>query len=88
MDTTSNIAYASLSYLLGRKTFTMKTIAAIFALSCLALCLVNSEKIERWGLTRGTILAEIPIVANRVQSQYQIRSFSFPEVSNLILENM
>lgn len=57
----------------------MKTIVVLLIVSCMAFV---SSKEENFGLTYGRILGRHSVSAPAVNSQQQIRSFSYPDVSN------
>lgn len=59
----------------------MKTIAVIFVLSCMSLCLVNSVKVTKWGQTDTKVLGEKTVVVEPKEGQVQTATLEYPEVS-------
>lgn len=61
----------------------MKAFAVIFILSCLSLCIVHSERVQRWGYVGSTILGKQTIIAEKQPGQIQVRAFAFSGVSKM-----
>lgn len=62
----------------------MKTIAVLLVLSCMSLCLVNSEeRVIKWGHQSATqVINKQTFVAKAKEGEVQRIEFTYPEVRN------
>lgn len=59
----------------------MKAIAVLFVLSYMSLCLVNSERVTKWGhQTHTRVVDTKTFVAKAKEGEVQRIDFTYPEV--------
>lgn len=64
----------------------MKAIAVLFVLSCMSLCLVNSERVIKWGHQSATqVINKQTFVAKAKEGEVQRITFTYPEVRDELL---
>lgn len=61
----------------------MKIIAVLFVLSCMSLCLVNSQRVVKWGHQSSTrVINKQTFVAAAKEGEVQRINFTYPEVKS------
>lgn len=65
----------------------MKTFAVLFLLSCMSLCLVNSERVDKWGHQSATVVInKQTFVREAKEGEVQRVDFTYPPVRNQLIK--